>query len=304
MALNFEHGLVRALNSAQPGKGRWLVACSGGVDSVALVTALARWRRYFSVRLTIAYVHHGENGDRDRAQTCVRDLARSLKLSYVTNRSKPIGLRSEADFRTFRYRCLGRWLRESNSTQLILGHHRDDLVETQFLRLIRGSGPVGLKAMRLKQGVIMRPLLEISRRDVEDYARKNFLRWVEDPTNADRKHLRNWVRHDWLPRLEARQPGATRAFARSLALLGAAEPLHFAPGHAFGLRRLFFAELAPPAQAAIVAGWLKGLGLRDFGTSHVHEICKRLRRMRGKFAFTLKGCCFHVTPDLVWASRV
>ena len=311
MSHPFEHQILRGLKSVGARPGRWLVAGSGGLDSVVMLHVLAKWRRYLNVKLTLAHVHHGLEGDRayrDQAQELTREMARHYRVNFVTNRPQNLNLKSEADWRDYRHRCLNQWRRETGGAQVVLGHHRDDLTETQLLRLIRGTGPAGLRAMSLRDGVILRPLLNSSRAEIKAFADEQNLTWIEDPSNQETRALRNWVRHDWLPALEARQRGATKSLARSLAQLVGEHGADGSPAPEFlahvGLRRKALAELPLASQREIVAHYLHALGLKDFGQTHVIEICKRLSTTRKTFGFTLRQCCFHVTPDLVWASRV
>jgi tRNA(Ile)-lysidine synthase len=217
-------------------------------------------------------------------------------------------LKSEAEFRDFRYRALRAWRKRLNCQAVVLAHHRDDLLETRLLRLIRGSGPFGLRAMSRRTGDLWRPLLDVSRAEIEEYAREIRLPWLEDPTNADENlALRNWLRRDWLPRLESRRQGAAKALARSLELLSEAKRTHFETqdfGPFVGLRREGIASLPRPRQRSIVARYLRGLGLQGYGQSHVNEILKRLSTRRREFEFEMLGLKFHVRSDVVWASRV
>ncbi|HEY7516432.1 MAG TPA: tRNA lysidine(34) synthetase TilS, partial [Vicinamibacteria bacterium] len=120
-----------------------------------------------------------------------------------------------------RYAFLGSVLREEGASAIAVGHTRDDQAETLLLRLVRGAGRAGLAAMRARQGNVIRPLLELSRSQVLDHLRRRGLPWREDPTNGDPSFLRNRVRHELLPLLEARfNPGIRASLARTAALLG------------------------------------------------------------------------------------
>src|SRR6185436_16071425 len=97
---------------------------------------------------------------------------------------------------------------------IVLAHTRDDQAETVLLRLLRGAGSAGLGAMRARSGRLLRPMLGASRRDVLDHLAAHGLDWREDPSNADPAFLRNRVRHELIPYLEARfNPSIREALA-------------------------------------------------------------------------------------------
>ena len=302
--LKFEHHVLARARQLDPGRG-WLVACSGGLDSMVLAEFARRWRRRLTDRLIIAHVHHGRGPKyRDRAQDLVRRWARAHHLPFVTNQP---GLAAdgggEAGLRDLRYGHLERWRRKYRCDVIVLAHHRDDLLETRLLRLIRGTGPLGLTAMRPHLGARFRPLLEASRAELEAYARGRDLRWCEDPSNsAPASGLRAWVRHEWLPALECRAPGAGRGLARSLALLGGAQA--GAAGEVAAVRRAAFAALDAAARERVVHDYLRALGARDFGLTHVREVVKRLDTRRKEFSFSVLGLKFAVADQFWWASRV
>src|SRR5690606_1606362 len=99
--------------------------------------------------------------------------------------------------------------------RVAVAHHRDDQAEPLLRQLLRGAGTRGMAGMGWRRGRVVRPLLGIGRDELRAYATARDLRWVEDPTNADPRYLRNRVRAELLPLLEALRPGAARALARS-----------------------------------------------------------------------------------------
>lgn len=303
--LGLEHRILRDLRDLDPPR-RWLLAVSGGLDSMVLLDFVWRWRRYLNVECVVGHVHHGtrENAEfRARAQSLVRGFCRDRRIPFVTLLPRDRAVRSEAELREFRHRTLQRWRRKYQLDLVVLAHHRDDLLETRMLRLIRGVGTEGLRAMRARDGRTLRPLLPLTRPELETYASARGVTHVEDPSNASTDPFRNWLRNDWLPRLEARQPGAVRALTRSLEALAPAEERVTLPAHV-GVRRDSLRGVSSPQQRAIVAGYLRAIGARGYGRSHVEEIVKRLRTSRRSFAFNMLGLHFRVTPDLLTASRV
>lgn len=270
---------------------------------------LWRWQKHLQWDLSVAHVHHGygdnnkQNMFRDRAADKVAKLAQERGLEFLTNPAAPTQNQSESAFRDCRLHWLNLWFKEGKFDFVAFAHHRDDLLETRILRLLRGTGTQGLKSMSRVRSRVLRPLLDLSRSEVMEYARERKLSWVEDPSNTDVDPLRNWIRSQWLPQLEKRQAGATKAMSRSLDLLSE-KVLPLKIGEFVGLRREALTKVEPQTGARAVARYFRSLGLRGYGQSHVQELLKRLNTRQKNFEFEMLGMRFHVTRDLVWASRV
>lgn len=306
--LALEHEILALWRAQKEKPLRVLLAVSGGVDSMVMAEVLWKWRRLMKLDLSVAYVHHGQGQKnqvryRNQSQKFVAEWSQRHGLVFLTNPAPKLKLASEDDFRRFRLRLLRRWQIQGGFDAVAFAHHADDLLETRLLRLIRGSGRDGLRAMVPRRVWKWRPLIEISRASLESYARDRKLKWCEDPSNADGRALRNWLRRDWLPRLETRQPGATKALSRSLELL-AGPIVDLRIGPYVGLRRSSLRNLSQRQQQAVMIRYLKALGLRQYGKTHVSEILKRLENSSSESQFELLGHEFRLTPDLVWASRV
>lgn len=309
--LAFEHLVLKPLQRRKAFPRRWLLAVSGGVDSMVLAEFTLKWSRYLGVEFAVAHVHHGL--DVPLSQREFRAQARSLVelwcvkngIPFLTNTPENIRLRSEDELRRYREKCLEKWRHDFEC--VVYAHHSDDLLETRLLRLIRGTGPEGLKAMRLWNGKKLRPLLGVSRAQIEAYARVKSLEWCEDPTNAQAHALRNWVRREWLPLLEQRQKGATRSLARSLSLLARSREKKSAESHAVsnaGVRRKDINSASFSERESLIAEYLRSQGFNNYAQTHVHEILKRIDTRRKHLKFKMLGVVFEVTPDLLRASRV
>jgi tRNA(Ile)-lysidine synthase len=285
-----------------PGE-KWIVAVSGGADSIVLVEFLKTWRNLLKAEFIVAHVHHGlgrskkQNAFRKMAQILVEQIAEKKDFSFLTNFPLETTDETEAGMRDFRYSLLEGWCVEQGCEGIILAHHRDDLLETRLLRLIRGTGPSGLTAMKIRTGKKFRPLLDLSRQEIEFYAEKRGLKFVNDPSNYEAGSLRNWLRHEWIPALEKRQPGASRSLARSLEILARKPQTQRRIDLNVGLRRDSVTE-------ENVAEYLRQLGCSNYGRSHVQEILKRIDTRRKNLTFEMLGFVFKVTPDLLLASRV
>ncbi len=307
--LAFEHKVIQPLK-AHAGQ-IWLLAVSGGVDSMVLAEVIFRWSRLLKVRLHVGHVHHGRKAPapqkrfRDHAQKTVAEWCSARSVSFMTNEPEDVELKSEAALREYRQKHLKEFAARAGAHFIVYAHHLDDLLETRLLRLIRGTGPFGLRSMQLAHAGKMRPLLECSRAEIESYAALRAVPFCEDPSNKETGALRNWLRQTWLPLLEAKNPGAGRAMARSLELLcreeknAVVEPLANV-----GLRREDIISLPAAAAEKKVAEYLRSLGLKNYGRAHVREILKRMDSPRKNPTFRMLGVVFQVTPDLFWASRV
>ncbi|HVK60774.1 MAG TPA: tRNA lysidine(34) synthetase TilS, partial [Bdellovibrionales bacterium] len=203
-----------------------LVACSGGRDSVALVEILSRLQSRCGFTFAIAYVNHGFSSDlkvsryRQKAARFVQRLAKAHAVDFVLlAKDSKTELKSEAEMREFRHRLLRQAQRHLRCTHVVFAHHADDLFETRLLRLIRGTGAFGLRAMQDIEDDLMRPLLHESANEIQEYVNSLGIRFLNDPSNRDTRYLRNWLRHKWLSQLEARQPGGVQALKRSLEMI-------------------------------------------------------------------------------------
>ena len=182
--------------------GRWLLAVSGGRDSMVLLDAMAaRCREQIA---GVATFDHGTGAQATAACDLVAQEASARGLTLVRGRA-PRGLaRTEAAWRGARWSFLSE-AAASLGAQVVTAHTRDDQIETVVLRLLRGSGPRGLAGMLA--GGPLRPLLTAPRAAVAAYAVSHQVPFLDDPSNATRAFQRNRVRHEILPALERVAPG-------------------------------------------------------------------------------------------------
>ena len=213
---------VRKYGLIEPG-GRVVVALSGGPDSVALVHLLLELQRAGELTLAgVAHFNHQLRGDEAAADEafCVA-MAAALGLPIETGRgdvraiARAEGRSLEDAARTVRYAFLEHAADRLGAHVIAVGHSRDDQAETFLLRLIRGAGPRGLAGILPRAGRIVRPLLEVRRSELRDYAASHHLASRDDATNADVSIPRNRVRHELMPYLEREfSPGITDVLAR------------------------------------------------------------------------------------------
>ncbi len=198
---------------ALPRGSRILVACSGGPDSLALLHVLSELAKTRGLALAVAHLDHGMRGRRGAADARFVALqAKELGLEAFVERAggralmKARGLAGEAGLRRLRHEFLARAARTLACDAIALGHTADDQAETVLLRLIRGTGLLGLAAMRPRRGRVLRPLLEASRADVLAYLKDRGRVARVDETNANPAFRRNVVRADILPRMAHLNP--------------------------------------------------------------------------------------------------
>jgi len=222
--------LVRRLAAALEAGGlhntaKFAVGLSGGVDSVVLLHLLRRGLRLPPKRLSAIHVNHGISTHAASWATHCRRLCRDLGVSLkVAKVDVPRGNSIEAAARDARYAVFA----GSAADVVALAHNRDDQAETLLLQLLRGAGPRGLAAMpafRPGAPAYWRPLLDVPRGDIEAYARRNGLSWVEDDSNLDRGYLRNFLRHEVMPVIEARLPAAGVVLSRAARIQAEASDL-------------------------------------------------------------------------------
>ncbi|MEO8337316.1 MAG: tRNA lysidine(34) synthetase TilS [bacterium] len=204
-----------ALRAAQSADAPLLLAVSGGLDSMALMSALSM---VASRRIAaVATFDHGTGAAAADAVRLVLKVARALGLETMVGRMDavaPFSSGREAAWRTARHSFL-RATAARLGARLVTAHTQDDQVETVLMRIMRGSGARGLAGL-YAHGPIIRPFVDVRRSALERYAKAAQLSWVEDPSNASPEFTRNRMRHDILPALRAADP-TIDAWALSLA---------------------------------------------------------------------------------------
>ena len=260
-----------------PPARNWWLAYSGGLDSEVLLHALAHLRPRVAADLHALHVHHGLSAAADDwtvhcAQTCER-LGVSLTIRRVGVRAR-VGESPEAVARAARYRALREPMGAGDL--LMTAHHRDDQAETLLLALLRGSGVSGLAAMpecaRFPPGHLIRPLLGFTRGELSAFAHATGLTWVEDASNRDLGHDRNFLRHRVLPLLAERWPAYARTLARSAGHCAEAQQLidrlageRQATCAGSRPERLSLSRLGAldaPLARAVLRHWIKSQGFR------------------------------------------
>lgn len=199
-------------NLANP---KLVLAFSGGLDSCVLLHLLAQTNKTIHFQLSAQHVHHGLSVNADTWAAFCQDICNqfNIPLTISTVQVKNSGFGVEATARDARYQALLN--ANADADFILLAHHQDDQAETFLLQLARGAGVKGLAGMAVENGKLLRPLLGVSRKALEDYAKKYRMAWIKDESNANTKFDRNFIRHDILPVLQKQYPGIAQTISRS-----------------------------------------------------------------------------------------
>ncbi|WP_422777181.1 tRNA lysidine(34) synthetase TilS [Pseudomonas mediterranea] len=207
----------------------WRIAFSGGLDSTVLLHLLATLSQHHALpALSAIHVHHGLQAAAEAWPDHCRSVCAALgvPLDVVNVQVRP-GASIERAAREARY---GAFVAATHGNEVLLtAQHRDDQAETLLFRLLRGAGVRGLAAMPRQRplglGHLLRPLLEVSRAELETYATQQSLSWIDDPSNDDHRYARNYLRQRVFPLLAGHWPQASATLARSAAHMGEAQGL-------------------------------------------------------------------------------
>lgn len=206
-----------------------LAAVSGGRDSVVLAELLHRG----GYRFEIAHCNFHLRGDEsDRDEQFVRDLANRYGVpchvaqfdtdAYASEKN----ISTEMAARELRYAWFERVRQERGLDLIAVAHHRDDAIETFFINLLRGAGLAGLCGMKAQYGHVVRPLLHVSREEIDRYIDENGLHYVEDRTNATDLYLRNRIRHQLIPPMRELNPSFDSVMSQNLHNLSDANEIY------------------------------------------------------------------------------
>jgi tRNA(Ile)-lysidine synthetase-like protein len=249
--------------------GRYIIAVSGGVDSVVLLHALQQaYHANSTVSFIVAHVDHGIRPDSPDDLALVRQLADGYGLTFVSKTLQLGAGVSEDVARKARYAFLERVSAEHDADAIITAHHQDDVIETAVLNMLRGTHRKGLTSLASTSKRI-RPLLHTPKKQIISYARANGLVWHEDSTNTDTAYARNAVRHHIVPKMTPLQ--RQHMLAHIMYLRGVntkidhelANLLHLQSGNDV-LDRKQFAQLPFAVAVELLAAWLRKAGICEF----------------------------------------
>jgi tRNA(Ile)-lysidine synthase len=271
----------------QADSGVWWIALSGGLDSCVLLHSLAAL--HLPVTLHALHINHQISPNANMWQAHCADMCAHLNIAFTAVKVdvKNSGRGIEDAAREARYAVFEQHIKEGD--YLLTAHHADDQAETLLLRLMRGTGPRGLAAMAqqrsLGQGTLFRPLLNVSRAELEEYARTEGLSWVNDESNADDHYDRNYLRNHVMPLLRERWPAFAGKWQQTAELCAANESLieelaaqdlllaDFKPALVGTSISLAYAEsLSVARRHNLIRNWLRGQGLSTPEQQHLQQI--------------------------------
>jgi tRNA(Ile)-lysidine synthase len=330
-----ESHLIDAIRPYQ-GSHRVFLAYSGGVDSHVLLHLCAQ-QHWLKDKLTAVYVHHGLQAIADHWALHCQATATSLDIAFKELRvdARPVnGQSPEEAARNARYGALSSLLDEHDL--LLVAQHREDQLETVLLQLFRGAGLPGLSgmpvAMPMGKGILLRPLLNVSKKDIEAYAAGHELDWVEDPTNQSAEFDRNFLRNDVLPALKKRWPALDKTVSRAAGHCADAQALIRQEGGELlkkyldietqALSLVHWSCLDSARQALLLRAWFGFIGLKMPSQRVIHQIIREvineagtgkaevltqgyaIRRFRNRL-YSFQAKCFQLPEirDFEWPSQ-
>lgn len=277
--------------------GKYIVAVSGGVDSVVLLNMLQADK---NLELVVAHFDHGIRPDSSEDLEFVRELAAKSDLRFISEREELGPGVSEALARERRYDFLRAALKKFKAEAIVTAHHQDDLIETALLNLLRGTKHKGLVSLR-STDEIKRPLLKMTKRQIRDYAVNHRLEWREDPTNQEMNYKRNQIRAMLAETLtDAKRQEIIRLLEEvevqspRIELLVNEYLTNVAEG---GLSRSELKKLSRPEACEILAGWLRGQQIA-FDTKTLERIYEGAKTLNTGAQIDLqKGYYCQLTKD-------
>ena len=258
---------------------RVCVALSGGLDSVVLLHAATEIAKAGGTKPIAAHVHHGISPNADAWEAFCREQCAKHGVKFYSKRVD-VSLKGEgveAAARNARYAAF----EAIDCDWMLLAHHRDDQAETVLLNLLRGAGVHGTAAMNEIRGKFLRPLLDVPRVQILEYAQQHSLSWIEDESNADGRYNRNFLRNDVMPLLTQPFPQAAGNLARAArAFRNAAELLddvaHEDMRNASYIIISRLKTLTTSRATNVLAYYLRQQGLQIPGSARLNEMLRQI----------------------------
>lgn len=253
--------------------GRYVLAVSGGVDSMVLLDLL---RQQTAVRLVVAHFDHGVRDDSAADRELVQKTAAAYGLPFVFDVARLGKGASEDTARRARYAFLHKVRVAAGARAIITAHHQDDMLETAVLNVLRGTGRRGLSSLRSRDRML-RPLLHCTKAQIRYYAAQHHISWREDSTNTDDTYLRNYVRQHILNKFSEAERAQLLAIVEQAYQLNdqidhlLANQLHLQPATR-QMDRRWFISLPHGVAREMLAGWLRAHGIDGFDAKTLERL--------------------------------
>lgn len=288
------------------------LAVSGGLDSMSMLVLHQNLTKILKIKLAVIYVYHWDLNSCAEQKTFRKQAFQMLKsyckehnilffsnaqaADFKTQADKITKKQSEADYRKTRYQYFDQVLQQSNADLKILAtaHTAEDLLETRLLRLMRGVGGQGFSSIEAvkqhKHYLLIRPLLNISKKDLKWYVTEKNINFFTDPSNKDKKFLRNWLRESILSLIEKKNPKYLQNMSQSFNLM--AQQLQKTKPQTVSLvenkiNLNVFNSMAISKQKQILAQYLYVNKIKNYSMGHVLELLKHLNSSKKEQSFNL-----------------
>lgn len=261
--------------------GNYVIAVSGGVDSVVLAHMLCGDATRTSVNkklynFVIAHFDHGIRADSQRDREFVQNLAQHYNIEFQFERANLGSDASEDTARKARYKYLRSVMQSHHAQAIITAHHQDDALETAVFNIMRGTGRRGMTSLS-STATILRPMLNLSKHQIIAYAQKYSLQWHEDSTNNDQSYSRNYIRHSILATMKPADRNKLTALINDQrtinnkidTMLAHILSSQMPPG---ALDRNYFNQLLHTVACELMAAWLRSHDIRDFDRPTVQRL--------------------------------
>ncbi|MBP9761503.1 tRNA lysidine(34) synthetase TilS [Candidatus Saccharibacteria bacterium] len=288
--------------------GRYVVAVSGGVDSIVLLDLLVKQHKQShkdaTSQFTVAHFDHGIRPDSAKDRQLVEKLANMYGISFVYDRAELGAGASEATARNARYAFLTKVKKAVGADAILTAHHEDDVLETIIINWLRGTKSRGLSSLRSNQ-LVQRPLLGMTKKQIRAYAHSQNLEWREDSTNQDETYLRNYIRKHIVSKLDARARGRLLEHSAIAAKLNDAIGLlmseylekHTTPT---AIDRLKYRELPKEVAREVLAEWIRRNAKVGISTKLILRLDVAIRTGRnGSTVDIAKGETLHIEKTRV-----
>ena len=268
--------------------GVYVIAVSGGIDSVVLLHLLVRKMAGFThleqTRLIVAHFDHGIRTDSKHDRLFVQELAGHYDLPFIYDDGLLGPDASEAEARAARYRFLNKVRGAAGAKAVLTAHHLDDVLETAVLNILRGTGRKGLASLTSHKQLI-RPLLGFSKEEIRNYALTHKLHWREDSTNEDEAYLRNYIRKQVIPKFDTFSRSILQGHIDKMSVLNreidslvsAALDENVEPQH---IDRRWFVLLPHGLALDVMASWLRHHDVRSFDKKLLNQLVVKAKTLQ------------------------